>query len=132
VKGKYPLTTPKLHRLLLELLRHPEVHVEFGHMTAQQGFCEWLDIFPPTDIRIRVDANQQTGNIDHIGTVVHELLHVVLFPISLGWFADDLDEALVLAMDAHMVAYIRKSPKRVHTWTELIDTKIKESDAASS
>lgn len=98
-------------------------------MTAQQGHNLWDEIMPPTDIRIKVDANQQTGVVDHIGTVVHELLHIVVYPMSLGRFADDLDEVMVLALDAYMLAYIRKSPKRLHEWTEAINTKLKESDA---
>ena len=129
MKGNYPLTTAKLNRVLLELLRHPEVHLTFQHQTAQQGHNTWNLISPPTAIRIKVDANQQTGNVDHIGTVVHELLHVVVYPhLSLGRFDDDIDEVLTLAMDAHMIAYIRKSPRRLHTWTEAIDAKLKECD----
>jgi hypothetical protein len=129
MKGSYPLNTAKLHRVLLELLRHPDVHLTFQMMTAQQGHNLWDEIMPPTDIRIKVDANQQTGVVDHIGTVVHELLHIVVYPMSLGRFADDLDEVMVLALDAYMLAYIRKSPKRLHEWTEAINTKLKESDA---
>jgi hypothetical protein len=113
---------------MLELLRHPEVTLTYQHMTAQQGHNLWNEIMPPTDIKIKVDANQQTGNVDHIGTVVHELLHVMVYPMSLGRFKDDLDEVLALAMDAHMVAYIRKSPKRVSLWTEAINAKLIDSD----
>lgn len=129
MKGSYPLTTQKLHRVLLELLAHPEVTLCYGHMTAQQGLHTWNEIMPPTGFNIKVDANQQTGVVDHIGTVVHELLHVIVFPCTLGRFADDLDEVLTLALDAHMIAYIRKSPKRVHAWTELINKKLIASDA---
>jgi hypothetical protein len=101
-------------------------------MTAQQGHNLWNEIMPPTDIKIRVDANQQTGNVDHIGTVVHELLHVVVYPMSLGRLCDDLDEVMTLALDAHMVAYIRKSPKRVAAWTEAINQKLIDSDKQES
>jgi len=97
-------------------------------MVAQQGHCVWNWVLPPTNIKIKVDANQQTGVVDHIGTVVHELLHIVVFPMSLGRFKDDIDEVLTLALDAHMIAYIRKSPRRLQLWTELINTKLKESD----
>ena len=132
MKGKWPLTTTRLHRALMELLQHPEVHLTFQPMTAQQGHCSWNEIYPPTDIRIKVDANQQTGAIDHIGTVVHELLHVIVFPISLGRFSDDIDEVIVLALDAHMLAYIRKSPKRLQEWTEAINQKLIDADKAES
>lgn len=101
-------------------------------MTAQQGHHLWDEIFPPTNFHIRVDANQQTGALDHIGTVVHELLHVVVYPLSLGRFSDDLDEVLTLALDAHMLAYIRKSPKRVTEWTEAINQKLIDSDKEST
>jgi hypothetical protein len=128
VKGTYPLNTTKLHRVLLELLRHPEVHLTYEHMTAQQGHNLWDEIMPPTNLRIRVDANQQTGVLDHLGTVVHELLHVVVYPMSLGRLSDDLDEVLALALDAYMIAYIRKSPKRLSIWTEAINQKLIDSD----
>jgi hypothetical protein len=114
--------------VLLELLRHPEVHLTYQMMTAQQGHNLWDEVMPPTNLKIKVDANQQTGAIDHIGTVVHELLHVIVFPMSLGRLSDDLDELMALALDAHMVAYIRKSPKRVADWTEAINQKLIDSD----
>lgn len=105
---------------------HPEVELQYRHMTAQQGLADWDDIFPPTKIVISVDANQQTGAIDHISTVVHELVHVVFRPMYLGWVDDKLEEIGVLAYDAALTAYIRKSPKRVHAWTEAINAKLKE------
>ena len=132
MKGKFPLTTTRLHRALLELLRHPEVHLTYQTMTAQQGHCLWDEVYPPTNIHIRVDANQQTGVVDHIGTVVHELLHVIIYPISLGRFDDFLDEILVLALDAHMISYIRKSPKRLSEWTEAINQKLIDADKQES
>src|SRR5678809_263464 len=97
--GNYPLNLQKLHRLCLELLQHPEVTLRYTHMTAQQGHCEWDDLFPPTNIEIKVDANQQIDGIDHIGTTVHELPHVLLMPMCLGWLSDDLEEHVILAMD---------------------------------
>lgn len=128
MKGNYPLNTTKLHRVLLELLAHPEVKVTFRGMRAQQGLSNWFWIHPPTAISIEVDANQQTGVVDHIATVVHELLHVVALPMWIGRFDDDLDEVLVLALDAHLTTYIRKSPKRTHAWVELINKKLMESE----
>jgi len=98
-------------------------------MKAQQGLCVWDDLFPPTNIQIKVDANQQTADgIDHIGTVVHELLHVILMPMCLGWLNDEMEEYVILAMDKVVTAYVRKSPKRLHLWTEIIDRKLRESD----
>lgn len=128
MKGNYPLNLTKLHRVLLELLGHPEVKLVYRAMRAQQGLSNWFWIHPPTSILIECDANQQTGVVDHIATVVHELLHVVVVPIWIGRFDDDLDEVLVLALDAAVTAYIRKSPKRTHTWTELINRKLMEGD----
>lgn len=128
MKGKYPLTLSRLHRVLLELLQHPEVRLYYTHMTAQQGLCVWDDIHPPTNIRIKVDANQQSDGIDHIGTVVHELLHIVLMPMCLGFLQDDLEEQVILAMDKVVTAYIRKSPTRLHAWTEIIDAKLRVTD----
>ena len=101
----------------------------FQHQTAQQGHCDWDECHPPTKIVIKVDANQQTGEVDHIGTVVHECLHVILYPMILGWLTDDMEEVAILAFDAVVVKYIRKSPKRLAAWTEAINTKLKEADS---
>ncbi len=97
-------------------------------MTAQQGLSNWHDVHPPTNIDIGVDANQQTGALDHISTVVHELLHVVFLPMCLGWLTDEMEEIVILALDADITAYIRKSPKRLHVWEEAIAAKLKETD----
>jgi hypothetical protein len=48
--------------------------------------------------------------------------------MSLGRLSDDLDEVLALALDAYMIAYIRKSPKRLSIWTEAINQKLIDSD----
>jgi hypothetical protein len=129
VRGNYPLTRARLHSVLLELLNHPEVSLSFGLMTAQQGLSNWNCILPPTNIVIKVDANQQTGAMDHIGTVVHELLHVVFINMFIGWLTEDMEEIAILAYDADMLAYIRKSPKRLHTWEEAINRKLHETEA---
>ncbi len=129
MKGKFPLSKAKLNAALLQMLLHPEVHLTYQHQTAQQGMNVWDEIHPPTNLRVKVDANQQTGVVDHIGTVVHELIHVVVMPMCLGWFTEDLEEAIVCALDAQMMTYIRRSPTRLHAWTEAINTKLKESDA---
>lgn len=95
-------------------------------MKAQQGLSNWDDVCPPTNIQIDVDANQQTGVLDHLSTVVHELLHVILMPMCLGWLTEDMEEIVILAFDADMTAYIRKSPARLARWTEAINTKLNE------
>lgn len=105
------------------------MRLRFKRMTAQQGLSEWDDVVPPTNIEITVDANQQTQTADHIATVVHELLHVVFLPMCLGWLTDEMEEVVILALDAHMNAYIRKSPARLHQWEEIIHQKIAETDA---
>lgn len=129
MKGKYPLSKAKLNAVLLELLRHPEVNLQFRHMTAQQGKAHWHDIHPPTHIYIDVDANQQTGALDHISTVIHELLHVVFMPMCLGWLTEDMEEEVILSLDKVVTDYIRRSPKRLHTWEEAIAEKLKETDS---
>lgn len=129
MKGKYPLTRQKLHSVLLELLNHPEVHLTFGPMVAQQGLSLWDEITPPTNIVIKVDANQQTGVMDHISTVIHELLHVVFISTFIGIVDGSLEEVCILALDAHMMEYIRKSPKRLHLWEEAINTKLQRKES---
>jgi hypothetical protein len=93
-------------------------------MSAQQGLSTWDEIAPPTRIKIKVDANQQTGAMDHIGTVVHELLHIVLITLFIGFFDASLEEVCILALDANMMEYIRKSPRRLHLWEETINAKL--------
>lgn len=95
-------------------------------MTAQQGLSLWDEIAPPTNIVIKVDANQQTGTMDHVSTVVHELLHVVLITMFIGMFDDALEEVCILALDADMMAYIRRSPRRLHLWEEAINSKLQK------
>ena len=101
----------------------------FGQMTAQQGLSLWDEIAPPTNIVLKVDANQQTGTMDHISTVVHELLHVIMITMFIGFVDEKLEEVGILAYDAHIMQYIRRSPKRLHLWEEAINDKLKESDA---
>ena len=128
MKGKYPLTQSKLHQALLELLQHPEVEVRFKHMTAQTGLSDWREIIPPTNIKISVNANDQTQIADHVAVVIHELLHVVFMPMCLGWLDEKLEEVVILALDAHMTKYVTSSPKRLHLWETEIAKKIKLSD----
>jgi hypothetical protein len=98
-------------------------------MVAQQGLSLWDEITPPTNIVIKVDANQQTGVMDHISTVIHELLHVVFISTFIGIVDGSLEEVCILALDAHMMEYIRKSPKRLHLWEEAINTKLQRKES---
>src|SRR5712672_2721304 len=122
----YPLSMVKLHQLLLDHLRRPEIVLQYRPMRAQQGLSNWGEANPFDGITIDVDANQQTGCVDHISTVVHELLHVVFLQMFLGWLTEDMEEIGILAYDAALTAYIRKSPKRLQTWTEAINLKLQE------
>lgn len=128
MKGKYPLNRPKLHKALLELLQHPEVVVRFKHMTAQSGLSDWDDVVPPTNIIISVNANDQTAMADHVAIVIHELLHVMFMPMCLGWLTEEVEEVVILALDAHMSKYVMESPARLHRWEKEIAKKIALSD----
>ena len=101
-------------------------------MSAQQGLSEWDEIGPPTNIKITVDANQQTGTLDHVSTVVHELLHVLLVGMCIGWLTEEVEEVVILALDDDMMKYIRKSPARFHKWEEGINSKLKQTEERSS
>lgn len=122
MKGNWPLNRVKLHKALLELLRHPEVHLTYSPLVKDGARGEWDDIFPPTNIRIKVDANDG----EHVKKVVHELLHVVLYGVTLGRLDNTLDEVVVDAMTSYIMLHINKSKTRLATWLDLIDDKIKE------
>ena len=97
-------------------------------MTAQTGLSDWHDIIPPTNIKISVNANDQTQVADHVAVVIHELLHVIFMPMCLGWLTEEMEEVVILALDAHMTKYVTSSPKRLHLWETEIAKKIKLSD----
>lgn len=121
MRGKYPLTPARLYRTLLTFLEHREVHLTFQSL-RDGGNCEWDEIFPPTNIRIKVDAN--TG--DHIEFVIHEIVHIIYLPMHLGYVDDTLEEVNVVATGAYMSNYVHKSPKRLARWTALIEKKLRE------
>jgi hypothetical protein len=121
MKGNYPLSRAKLYRALLELIRHPEVKLSYQAL-KWGGHCEWGDIIPPTNIRIKVDAN--SGEASRF--VVHELLHVILYPMLFCRFDDTLEEVFVVAMDTYMWAYIEKSPARHAEWVKAVKKKLDE------
>jgi len=121
MKGKYPLTRARLHRALLDLLMHKEVHLTYTPL-KYGGHCEWDEVFPPTNIRIRVDANSG----DDIKFVIHELLHVIFHPIFVGRVDDTLEEVCIIALDTYMHEYVDKSPERLTHWRRLVTKKLEE------
>ena len=121
MKGNYPLSRAKLHRALLELLQHPEVHLTYQPL-KWGGKCDWDDISPPTNIRIKIDANGGEA----VRFVIHELLHVILAPIFVGRLDETLEEVTVVAFDTYMWAYVEKSPERHARWARLIKKKLDE------
>ena len=122
MRGNYPLTRPRLHAVLLELLEHGEVRLRYRAMSDNEGFVDWDDIMPPTNITIDVDAN--TNPTAHVSAVVHELLHVALYPMFCGRMSDDYAEVAVLAYERDMFEYIRKSPARMARWMATIEVKL--------
>lgn len=98
--------------------------LELTPMRAQDALVTWDELFPPTKIRIKVDAN--TGQ--HIASVVHELLHVLLYETFLGRIGATLEEVCIVALEQYMNAYIMKSPARVAKWTALIESKLPQID----
>jgi hypothetical protein len=120
MKGKYPLNRTRLHRALLDLLQHPEVKLEFATVKGDgAGYCEWDDVMPPTNIRIVVDAN--TG--DDLRFVLHELLHVILFPLFVGRTDSTLEEVAIMAYDTYMWEYISKDAEREKRWRTVMRKK---------
>jgi len=121
MKGNYPLSRVRLHRALLELLAHPEVFLELAPM-RDGGRAHWDDITPPTNIRIKVDANAG----EQVRFVIHELLHIILHPMFIGHVDNTLEEVCVVALDTYFGDYVMKSPKRLAKWTALIAAKLDE------
>lgn len=94
-------------------------------MRAQAGHSEWDDVFPPSNIKIKFDANDER---DPVELTIHELIHVVVHPMTLGHVDETLDEVIVHAFTQYVYAYVQKSPARLKTWTSLIKKKLSESD----
>lgn len=84
----------------------------------------WKELFPPTEIKIKVDANAG----QHVASVVHELLHVILYEMFLGRLGATLEEVCVVALEQYINAYIMKSPARLAKWTALIESKLPQID----
>ena len=89
-------------------------------MEEKAGFVQWDELFPPTNIRIKVDANDGK----HISSTIHELLHIILYPMHCGHLDDELIEVDILAYERFMDAYVGKSARRLQTWTQAIDAKL--------
>lgn len=123
MRGNYPLTRVKMHRVLLELLAHDEVKLRYKFMATREGFVDWDDIMPPTNITIFIDANTDPSN--HVSAVLHELLHVALYPCWVGRLSDDYLEVGMLAFEADMYQYVKRSPSRLAKWNTLIEEKLK-------
>lgn len=100
------------------------MRLKYTNMVSQQGHSLWDDITPPTNIAIRIDANRNP--VDHVTTVVHELIHIVFHTMFVGFVAEDLEEVMVLGLEVDMYNYIKKSPARLAKWNSIIATKLAE------
>lgn len=120
MKGSYPLSKQRLHRALLELLQHSEVSLTFRPMRVDAGNVEYEEIFPPTDIRIHIDAN----NGDNVRFVIHELLHLILCPMFIGHIDKTLEEVCILGLENYMFDYVQKVPTRYVLWDRTIKKKL--------
>lgn len=89
---------------------------------------EWDEVFPPTNIRIKVDAN----NGDHVSSVIHELLHVVFYDMLYGRLDAKLDEVVILALERDTYEYVKKVPGRYLIWDQLINRKLSEDGGSTA
>jgi len=121
MKGRYPLTKVRLHRALLDLLAHPEVHLTYTPLKLG-GKTVWDDVMPPTNIRIKVDAN---GG-DDLAVVIHELLHIIFYPLFVGRTDSTLEEVCIVGLEQYMFTYVTKSHERTARWRKLIKKKLDE------
>ena len=129
MKGKYPLTRVKLNSLLLHLLSHPEVTLAYRKLKCNEAEVGWLDVMPPTKIIVWVDAN--SNPLDHISSVIHELLHVVLYPMYIGRLTDDYAEVMILAYEADLYKYVKSTKGVVNKWTSAINAKLTDPETTS-
>lgn len=127
MKGSYPLNTRRLHGALFELLQHSETTLSFGSMVENRGRVRYSEVLPPTGIEIHVDANHSPLN--HLATILHELVHVILAPILTHCLAEDVEEPMVLALEQHVYEYVTKSRSRRDKWTKLIASKLQRKAA---
>ena len=94
-------------------------------MRVQAGHSEWDDVFPPSNIKIKFDANDER---DPVELTIHELIHIVIHPMTLGHFDETLDEVIVDALTQYVFLYVKKNQARMKQWQKLIQKKLKESD----
>ena len=88
----------------------------------------WDDIFPPTNIQIRIDKNSFSTESTYIAAVIHEVLHVILFEIFYRYMDDDVEEIVILALESAFETYINKKPSRLKAWQKVIEDKLKEQE----
>ena len=120
VKVGLPLKTKTLPLHLYRLLSHPEVQLEYGALTHHVAQARWEEAFPPTEIKIKIDANQDK----HLSSVIHELLHIIFCGMFTGYINDELEEVCVVALEKHIYDYITASPQRESRWNRLIESKL--------
>jgi hypothetical protein len=92
-------------------------------MTKYGGDVDWDPILPPTNIKIVVDANAET---DLIRFVIHELIHITMCGMFVGWVDDQLEEACMLGMEELVYAHVKKSPERERQWRAVLEAKFAE------
>mgnify|MGYP006992522021 CR=1 FL=1 len=117
-----PLKTKTLPLHLFRLLKHPEVKLEYGPLTHHVAQAIWEEALPPTNIRLKVDANQD----NHLSSVIHELLHIAFCGMFTGYIDDDLEEVCVSALEKYVYEYIAASPQRESRWNRLIESKLSQ------
>jgi hypothetical protein len=98
-----------------------------GYGTLRNGVAANVeydpDYWPPYDVTVTVDANN--GNL--VQYVIHELLHVVFGPLIAGSMDETLEEVVIVALEAYMIEYVKKSKTRYAKWSSLIEKKLAES-----
>ena len=123
-----PWTMQSLHKRMLKLVQHKEVSIKFSKLMNKSADVVWDDIFPPTNIQIRIDKNSFSTESNYIAAVIHEVLHVILFEIFYRYMDDDVEEIVILALESAFETYINKKPSRLKAWQKVIEDKLKEQE----
>ena len=100
------------------------MNLRYQKLVDKAGQVVFDELGPPTNIQIHVDANDDPTN--HISTVVHELLHVILFTMFIGFVDDTIEEIMIVALEAELYKYIKRSKSRLTLWNDLISRKLVE------
>ena len=117
-----PWSRPALNRHLLSLLDRPSTTLTSGSLRKEVAArVEFDPNYPPAYVRVQVDAN----NTPVARFVIHELLHVVMSEKVLG-LDETLEEVLIVALEAHLWAFVEKSKSRRTKWDSLIERKLAE------